>query len=168
MTPKVIMVMAISVDGHIAKHHSEFTNWTSREDKQLFAKLSKECGVVMMGENTFKTFPAPLPNRLNFVFSENPPHSSDPLVQYFSGPPEEALAILSQQGFTQVLLGGGTFLNSLFLEHNLIDELIITIEPKLFGQGLDLFKLEQEKELKLLACQKLNENTIKLHYQVIK
>ena len=71
----VTMMMAITVDGKIAKDKNQLADWTSREDKKLFVEISKQHGVIMMGENTFKTFPAPLPGRLNVVFSraDNPP-----------------------------------------------------------------------------------------------
>jgi dihydrofolate reductase len=71
---KVIMMMAMTLDGKIAKSSDHFPDWTSKEDKKLFAKTSKEAGVVIMGDKTFFTFPAPLKDRLNVVFTleENP------------------------------------------------------------------------------------------------
>ena len=65
------------------------------------------------------------------------------------------------------LLGGGSFLNSLFLEHKLITEIILTIEPKIFGAGLSLFNKDLDADLKLLETKNLNENTIMVRYQVI-
>ena len=35
-------------------------------------------------------------------------------------------------------MGGGAFLNSLFLEKKLVSEIILTIEPKIFGNRLGL------------------------------
>jgi dihydrofolate reductase len=70
-------------------------------------------------------------------------------------------------GYKAALLGGGANLNSLFLKHRLISEIILTIEPKIFGTGLSLFSQELEADLKLLDFKKLNENTLMLKYQVI-
>ncbi|PJA88044.1 MAG: hypothetical protein CO140_01000, partial [Candidatus Moranbacteria bacterium CG_4_9_14_3_um_filter_40_7] len=71
---KIIMIMAMTLDGKIAKSSDHFPDWTSKEDKKYFAKVSKEAGVVIMGDKTFFTFPAPLKDRLNVVFTleENP------------------------------------------------------------------------------------------------
>jgi dihydrofolate reductase len=164
---KVIMMMAMTVDGKIAKDKNQFANWTSREDKKLFVEISKTCGVVMMGENTFNTFPAPLKDRLNVVFTEDLNKPAIPGVEWVSGEPELVLEKLEKMGYTSVLLGGGSFLNSLFLEKKLISEIILTVEPKIFGAGLSLFNKDLETDLKLLEIKNLNENTIMLHYQVL-
>lgn len=161
------MMMAMTADGKIAKDKTQFADWTSREDKKLFVELSKACGVVMMGENTFKTFPAPLKERLNVVFTENTDKPETPDVKWVSGEPKLVLDELEKMGYTSVLLGGGSFLNSLFLEKKLISEIVLTIEPKIFGAGLSLFNKDLDADLKLLEIKNLNENTVMLHYQVL-
>lgn len=161
----VTLMMAISADGRIAKDKNQLANWTSPEDKKLFVAESKKHGVVMMGENTFNTFPSPLPGRLNVVFSENPKENHDN-VKYVSGEPSIVLAELETMGYKSALLGGGCFLNSLFLKNKLISEIILTIEPVLFGSGLSLFDTEATASLELKSLDKLNENTIAIKYKV--
>ncbi len=161
------MMMAISVDGKIAKNSNEFANWTSPEDKKLFAKISKDCGVVLMGENTFNTFPSPLKDRLNVVFSEKKNRPEISSVKWVSGEVEKVLEELSKLGYKKALLGGGSFLNSLFLKKGLINEIMLTVEPKIFGSGLSLFNQEIDANLKLISVEKINENSLLLHYQVI-
>jgi dihydrofolate reductase len=162
----VTMMMAITADGKIAKNKKQFVSWTSPEDKKLFVKLSKLHGVVMMGANTFKTFPAPLKDRLNVVFSEDEEPAQEG-VKWVKGNPELVLKELEKLGYKSALLGGGAFLNSLFLEKKLITEIILTIEPKIFGQGLSLFNSDLDVNLKLLETKNLNNNTLMLHYQVL-
>lgn len=41
-----------------------------REDMALFKKLTTG-NIIIIGYNTFKTFPAPLPNRINIVIDRN-------------------------------------------------------------------------------------------------
>jgi dihydrofolate reductase len=96
---------------------------------------------------------------------KNPNQTAIPGVKFVSGEIENVLKELEDLGYTKALLGGGTFLNSLFLEKNLISEIMLTVEPKIFGQGLSLFNISKEADLKLLECKKLNENTVLLHYQ---
>lgn len=163
----VTMMMAITVDGKIAKDKTQFADWTSREDKKLFVEISKAHGVIMMGENTFKTFPAPLKDRLNVVFSQTENQPPREGVKWVKGEPEKILNELEQMGYRSALLGGGSFLNSLFLEKKLISEIILTVEPKIFGSGLSLFNRDLDANLKLLEIKNLNENTVMLRYQVI-
>lgn len=163
----VTLIMAITADGKIAKNKDQLANWTSKEDKQLFIKTSKDFGLIMMGENTFKTFPKPLPGRLNLVFSYKGGEDIEGLLKWVKGEPEEVLLDLEKMGYKKALLGGGAFLNTLFLKKKLISEIIISIEPKLFGSGISLFNEEFELNLELKECQKLNENAVMLKYKVI-
>ncbi|MFA6994949.1 MAG: dihydrofolate reductase family protein [Patescibacteria group bacterium] len=162
----VTMMMAMTVDGKIAKDKTQFADWTSREDKKLFVEISKAQGVIMMGENTFRTFPAPLKERLNVVFSENENPAEITGVKWVKGEPADVLQELEVMGYKSALLGGGSFLNSLFLEKKLITEIILTVEPKIFGTGLSLFNKDLNVNLKLLEVKNLNENTLMLRYRV--
>jgi len=85
------MVMAMTLDGKIAKTSNHFPDWTSREDKKYFARVSKEARVVIMGDKTFATFPSPLKERLNVVFTleENPKEIEG--VKWVKGEPEDVL-----------------------------------------------------------------------------
>ncbi len=163
----VTLMMAITSDGFIAKHQAHLANWTSKEDKQLFVEISKQHGVILMGENTFNTFKRPLPDRLNVVFSRqaNPPVIEN--VKWVQGDPEKVLNELEKMGYQSALLGGGAQLNSLFLEKKLIKEMIITVEPKLFGQGLSLFAADTDFNLKLINLKKINDDAFMMHYQII-
>lgn len=163
----VTLIMAMTVDGKIAKNSTQFANWTSREDKKLFVEVSKQHGVIMMGENTFNTFPSPLPGRLNVVFTEQKNPKEIEGVKWVSGEPEKILLELENLGYKSALLGGGTTLNSLFLKNKLIAEMILTVEPKIFGQGLSLFNEDLDAGLKLISLEKLNEDTIMLKYKII-
>ncbi len=160
-------MMAITADGKIAKDKTQLTDWTSREDKKLFRETSKAHGVVIMGANTFRTFPSPLPDRLNVVFTKELDNPELPGVKWVKGDPEIVLEELEKLGFKSALLGGGAFLNTLFLEKKLISEIILTVEPRIFGSGLGLFDKTVAAGLKLLEVKKLNDDTLMLHYRVV-
>lgn len=158
----------MTMDGKIAKNENHFPDWTSPEDKQLFAKISKEHKVIIMGEKTFDTFPSPLKERLSVVFTLNPDRPETENVKWVSGEPADIIKELEQMGYQSAILGGGATINSLFLENNLIDEIIVTIEPKIFGQGLSLFNKDKDINLELIETKKINDNSVVLHYKVIK
>lgn len=163
----VTLMMVITADGKIAKNSGHFPDWTSREDKKLFAEISKKHGVVMMGEKTFATFPSPLKDRLNVVFTLEKNPLETPGVKWVSGEPEPILLELEKMGYTSALLGGGAFLNTLFLEKKLISKIILTVEPKIFGAGLGLFNGDFNANLKLLELKKINDNALMIKYKVI-
>ena len=164
---KIIMVMAMTLDGKIAKTSNHFPNWTSKEDKKMFAKVSKEAGVVIMGDKTFFTFPSPLKDRLNVVFTieKNPKPMEG--VKWVKGEPENVLKDLESLGYKSAVLGGGSFINGMFLQHKLIDEIYITVEPKIFGDGLGLFKGDFDVNLKLIETAKINDDSLVLKYKVL-
>jgi len=158
----------MTLDGKIAKNSDHFPDWTSREDKKYFAKVSREAGVVIMGDKTFFTFPSPLKERLNVVFTLEENQKEIEGVKWVKGEPENVLKELEKMGYTSAILGGGSFINGMFLEHKLVDEIHITVEPKIFGDGLGLFKGDFDVNLKLIDCEKINENSVVLKYKVEK
>lgn len=165
---KIILMMAVTADGKIAKSSDHFPDWTSKEDKKMFAAVTKEHGVVIMGDKTFFTFPKPLPDRLNVVFTllKNPPEQKN--VKWVTGEPEKVLEELEKEGYKSAILGGGTYTNSQFLEKKLIDEIWLTIEPKIFGDGLGVFGGDFNIDLKLLNVEKINDDSVVVKYKVKK
>lgn len=161
-------MMAMTADGKIAKSSDHFPDWTSKEDKKMFMKVTKEHGVVIMGEKTFRTFPKPLPDRLNVVFTleKNPEKQEN--VKWVSGEPEKVLEELEAMGYKSAILGGGTNLNTQFLKKGLISEICLTIEPKIFGEGLGVFGSDFDIDLKLTKMEAINESAILLRYEVLK
>jgi len=164
---KITLMMAVTADGLIAKNSNHFPNWTSAEDKRLFHKISNEQGVVIFGESTFNTFPAPLPGRLNVVFTLNKNPKPVDGVKWVTGDIEAVIKKMESEGHTKAILGGGAYLNSLFLEKNLINEIILTIEPLIFGKGLGVFSKDLNAKLELIELKKLNTSSIMLHYRVL-
>lgn len=161
-------MMAMTADGKIAKNSDHFPDWTSKEDKKMFMKVTKEAGVVIMGDKTFFTFPKPLPDRLNVVFTllENPPETEN--VKWVTGEPEKVLTDLEKEGYKSAILGGGTYMNTQFLERKLIDEIWLTIEPKIFGDGLGVFGGDFDVDLKLIDVSKINDDSVVVKYRVLK
>lgn len=168
---KVTLMMAMTADGKIAKHHNHPANWTSKSDKKIFIETTKKAGAIIMGKTTYDTIGRPLPGRLNLVLTRSPEkYQNIPNeLEYITGSPEEIVLHLEQRGYSHVILCGGTATNSDFAKSELIDELLITIEPKLFGGGMGLFKdIDLDINLELLKCERLGDNSAILHYKVIK
>jgi len=163
--------MAATIDGKIAKHATQFANWTSKADKKIFVAETKKAGVIIMGETTYDTIGRPLPGRLNVVLSLEPAkreHIPDSL-EFTNKSPQEILAGLAGRGFETAILGGGATINGLFLKENLIDEIWLTIEPKIFGDGISLFKgADTDLNLNLLSVEKIDADVLQARYKIIK
>ena len=164
------LVMVMTADGVIAKgsDHNPM-DWTSQEDKDHFKEVSRDFGVMIMGQSSYDAIGSPLPGRLNIVLTREERTDQPGLLEHKQGDAKQILDDLEKRGHNKVLICGGTFVNSLFLKENLIDEIQITIEPKLFGAGLRLFdKTDVDLNMELMEIKKLNDNTINLLYRVVK
>lgn len=163
---KTIVIMAESLDGVIAHDVDHAANWTSREDKQFFISETKKGGVIVFGRNTFLTLgDKPLPGRLNVVMTKNKDDQSksiEGLVEFkHKYSPKKIVEELKKRKFKKIFIGGGSIINSLFLDSGLVDELWITIEPKIFGTGLRIFsELKRDINLKLISAKRIKETVI--------
>jgi dihydrofolate reductase len=166
---KVTLLMALTLDGKIAKGPDHYPDWTGKEDKKLFAKISKKAGVVLMGSKTFDTFDSPLPKRKNIVLTRNKNRISewDNLI-YTDKKPAEILKELEKEGYSSVILAGGAVINSLFARDKLIDEIIVTVSPKIFGYGISLFTENISMDLELKDAERVGTDLVCLKYKVIK
>ena len=165
---KVTLLMALTVDGMIAREPEHYTDWTEREDKLLFKKLSQKAGAVIMGSKTYDTIGKPLPKRKNIILTRQNRVSDHQDLRFTSDPPEKILRDLETQGFKEVILAGGATINTLFAQADLIDELIITISPQLFGSGISLVRTKVNMNLTLLDLKRLGQNSVVLTYGVIR
>ena len=166
---KVTLLMALTLDGRIAKDPDHYPDWTGKADKKLFAGISKKAGVVIMGSKTFDTFGKPLPKRKNIVLSRNKNRKSEwENLVYTDKKPSEILKDLEAEGFSNVILAGGATINSLFAREKLINEIIVTVSPKIFGYGISLFIEDISMDLNLEAAERVSPNLVCLKYKIIK
>lgn len=170
---KVILYMGITPNGFIAKEDGD-SEWTSEEDLQGFKNYSKSVGNIIMGSNTFKAAGSygyfPFPDTLNVVMThQNIENIFGDRVIFIDKSPQEVLKMLEEKGFGTAFLAGGGKINSSFIKEGLIDEVYLDVEPLLFGKGIPVFSpVDFELNLELLEVNKLNPNTVQLHYKVKK
>lgn len=168
---KTIIIMAETLDGVIAHNVDHAANWTSKEDKQFFISETKKGGAIVFGRNTFKTLgDKPLPGRLNVVMTMDEKEKDKKiggLVEFkYKKEPKDILEELKKRKYEKVFIGGGSMINSLFFDQKLVDELWITIEPKIFGNGMRILsEVERDVDLTLLSVKK-NNQTVFLKYGV--
>lgn len=148
---KILLAMVISADGKTTRGDDPGTHaWASPEDQAHFQALKEKIRVLIMGRKTYE--------------AAGKPH----------GDGIRRIVMSRETGFVlpddieEVLLVGGSELNAEFFKRKLINEIYLTIEPKLFGAGLPLAQMAGvEVHLKLKNVTQLNpQGTLLLHYDV--
>lgn len=174
---KIILAMVISVDGKSTKHDLPDQSWASREDGKHLSKLISANNLILMGGKTYelvKSHIKPTEGKLRVVVTHDPEKFSEDAVkgqlEFVSGSIGEIVGDLGERGYKQMLLLSGEHLNKEFFEANLIDEIYLTVEPKIFGSGNGILSpANLDIQLELLEMEKLNEQgTILLRYKVVK
>jgi len=179
---KVVLIDVSSLDGKLTRWtDNNIYKWASVEDFLHFQKVKSENNLLVMGSGTFdkvkdieKAGLKPEKERLRIVLTKNPEKyqtfNVPGQLEFSSEKPKELIDRLEKNGYKQMLLVSGGKLATSFFEEELIDEIWLTIEPRIFGKGENLI---QEKEfdinLQLLSYEKLNkQGTLMLKYKVTK
>jgi len=166
---KVFIIAAMSADGFIGldAHHRSL-DWRSKADAKFFIERTKEAGVIVMGSTTYNTFKIRRtpPGRRLIVMSSRPDSVEGDGVEATNEEPVELIKRLQREGSHEVAISGGATIYKLFLDNDLVDEVYLTIEPVLLGEGVPLFKGEVHAKLSLMENRQLSDDTVLLHYAI--
>lgn len=161
--------MAMTANGYIARL-DDSTPW-SNEEWEAYAEEVKKIGNIIIGYRTYEIMKdgefEKIGNPLVIVVSSKQQPNDTHAI--FVKTPEEALEVVLQKGFSTTTINGGSILLSSFAQKKLIDEVILDVEPFLFGKGIPLFKENDfEMALELKEVKKIGQNGIQLRYLVKK
>lgn len=179
---KIILIDVSSLDGKLTKWKgNDVYEWSSREDFMHFQKVKSENNLLVMGSGTFDKVKnlqhaglKPEKERLRIIMTQKPNQYQQYVVpgqmEFTDEAPLELVTRLEKMGYKQMLLVSGGRVATSFFKEQLIDELWLTLEPKIFGSGAPLIQEGAfDINLKLFDMQKLNNNgTLLLKYQVLK
>jgi dihydrofolate reductase len=170
---KIIMPAVMSADGRITKGDiGQAHHWSSKEDFAFFSELVTQHDALIMGRKTYEVVrPKPSPDKLRLVLTTHPEcfgeHVIPGSLEFVKATPKEVVQELEKRGYTQALLVGGAPVHADFLREGLVDELCLTIEPLLFGNGLPLIEGALDIAMNLLEVQHLNkQGTLLLRYAI--
>ncbi len=162
------LLAVVTIDGKIAKRKNHISDWGSPEDKDYLHAEMDKCDVIIIGANTFKLVKDRLVNRNCIVFTRR----YDILVErgnviYVNPAKVNLFSVLKKYKYFKIAVLGGTEVYNWFLLKNKIDEIQLTIEPLIFGNGLPLFnKLIPTRSFVLLSVKRLNKRgTLLLNYK---
>ncbi|MBI3981127.1 dihydrofolate reductase [Candidatus Microgenomates bacterium] len=170
--------MVSSVNGKITKGDNRHVrDWSSKEDAQLFTKLKEKNNLTVIGSKTYEAARRNMRHRvgqLRIVLTTNPKKYRREQIagqlEFTKEKPVDLVNRLEKKGHQRLLLLGGGEINALFFQANLVDELILTIEPKIFGRGKNLVEnTDFQAGLKLKKVERLNSSgSLRLFYEIIK
>src|SRR3989338_6246831 len=166
---KVVLYLAMSVNGYIAGENDD-VSWLYEGSWKNYLNKIRESNIVVVGRKTYELMPKDEFQKecQYYIFTHSKIDLKAPNIKATNEDPATFVKKLKNKNINQIMIAGGSQLNTAFLKANFIDEIYLDIEPYLLGKGIPLFQpIDTECELKLLS-KKVENSTIQLHYKVIK
>jgi dihydrofolate reductase len=173
---KTILIFVSSLDGKVTKWgEPNVRSWSSHQDQDYYKKVWSESRLIIMGSSTFNadTF-NPSPDHQIIIMTSHPDQYKSfeipGQMEFTNETPVEISSRFAMKGHQQMLVVGGPHVSTSFLKEQLIDELWLTIEPKIFGTGANFATdAELDINLRLIQSEKVNDQgTMITKYEVLK
>jgi dihydrofolate reductase len=155
---KVILYIAMSLDGYIAKQNGDISFLSVVEQKGEdygYAEFVKTIDTVIWGRKTYDKILSfgikfPHPDKKIYVITRTArPKKAN--VTFYSDGLKDLIETLKSQNGKNIYVDGGAEIVSELMKQNLIDEFIISIIPVFLGSGISLFQQGgKESELTLI------------------
>ncbi len=173
---KTILIFVSTLDGKVTKWGEQnVSSWSSHQDQDYYKKVLNESRLIVMGSNTFNadTFKYSSDHQLIIMTGHPDKYKSLEItgqIEFTNESPVELIARFKNKGHKQMLVIGGAHVATSFLKEQLIDELWLTLEPKIFGTGGNFVTdVKLDINLSLIHCEKVNEQgTLITKYAVLK
>lgn len=172
---KITLLAVSSLDGFLTRgNESNHYEWASRQDFDYFFSQIESAETIFMGSKTYESarrFMKSKEGRIRVVFTRNlEKYAKDTVpgfLEFTDKSIRDTVKKYEKLGKKEALLVGGPELQTQFLKEKLVDEIHITIEPKIFGAGKRLVTHDLELNLQLLSSERLNDQgTLLLKYKV--
>lgn len=172
-----VLVAVISLDGCLTRHDAAgAVGWSSPADKAHFKNALQAADVYVMGSATYRDAKASITANLSsghrrVILTRRPADFAGDVVpgqlEFTDETPAELIGRMRADGHRRcAILGGGEIYN-LFLGADVIDELQLTLEPRVFGQGTRLAGSSNpiDPALHLDKVEHLSDDTLLLTYR---
>ncbi len=162
--------MATSIDGLISRGVDHDTTWVSDTDWNEFYRKINEHDAIIMGRKTMDNCDGdfPLGKVPNIVLSNNNSlHKETDRLIIMRGSPNDIVHYANSKNWKDLLLIGGTEVNTQFLKAGLVDEIILSIHPLVIGQGLYLFGDDLlDIKLQLIESKVIANELVQIRYKI--
>jgi dihydrofolate reductase len=170
---KVILYIAMSLDGYIAKPNDDLSFLSIVEkvgEDYSYSELLSQVDTIILGRKTYdwvikQVGELPYKDKNVYIITKTFRPNKGKIV-FYSGNLTELIHNLKIQNQKNILCEGGAEIVNELLRKDLIDERIISIIPILVGKGIRLFDENRpEKKLKLISVKTFESGLIQLHYK---
>lgn len=170
---KVILYIACSVDGFIAREDGEI-DWLSIVERKGedygYREFIDTVDTVIMGR---KTYDKVLSFGIGFPHSDKECYvitssrqGKDANVTFYNGKIADLISRLRKRDGKNIFIDGGSEIVALLRSQGLIDEYVISILPLLLGKGIRLFKdVAEEEQLRLVGHRTFASGLVQLSYR---
>ena len=171
-TRKIILFIAMSLDGLIAKHDGDisFLSAVEQEGEDFgYSKFIDSVDTVLLGRKTYDKILSmgidlPYGDRKVYVLTHFPKEDLNN-VSFFSGDLKDLVSSLKNQDGKHIYCDGGSETILQLLQNDLIDEMTISIVPVLLGDGIHLFESGfEELKLELMNVKSFEKGLVQLRY----
>lgn len=172
MNRKVIVFIAMSIDGFIAAPNDDLTflSMVEKEGEDYgYNQFHESIDTVIVGRKTYDkvlsmNVPFPHSNKECFVITRNK-NLNNSSITYYSDSLVDLINTLKQKQGKNIFIDGGAQLVQALMQENLIDEYIVSLIPIVLGAGTMLFKDGAiEQKLKLVNVHSYDTGLVQLHY----
>jgi dihydrofolate reductase len=173
MSRKVILYIATSLDGYIAKPNDDlsFLSIVEQEGQDYgYADFVKTVDTVIVGRKTYDKvismgFDFPHADKDAYIITRTP-RPTVGSVKFYSGDLKTLVGKLKTESGKNIYCDGGAEMVNELLKDNLIDEFIISVIPILVGNGTKLFKDNRpEQKLELVSVKSFDKGLTQLHFK---
>lgn len=169
---KIICNLATSLDGFIAAENGGvdwLNDYQSPGEDYGMNAFFESCDAAILGSKTYEltlSFNSWFGEMEGVVFtSRKLPAFKNKHIQFCNGDPTPVVNELRKKEKDSWLVGGGILIAD-FINQNLLDELIITIVPKLLGKGILLCpSLNEIHKLELMSSKQYEDGVIQMRYK---
>lgn len=170
---KVILYIAMSLDGYIAKSNDDlsFLKIVSKEGEDYgYAAFIRNVDTVIMGRKTYDWVlkaAGKFPHKdLDAYIITKISRPDNGKVRFYAGDLQQLINNLKNQPGKNIFIDGGAEVVNFLMKDHLIDEYIISVIPVFLGEGVRLFNGGRpEENLKLLKCKVYDTGLVQLHYK---
>ncbi len=173
---KVILYIAMSLDGFIATKNDEL-DWLESIDHGNndygYTKFTSDVDTYIVGKRTYDVVikltngEFPQAEQFDCYVLTRTPKEPENGITFYSGDIKSLIEDFKSKPGKNIYCDGGGIVVSLLLEHNLIDEFIITVFPVLLGDGIRLFPGTDinKIEVETLPTEQFENGLIQLRYR---